>query len=177
MGCISGFGTKFVARTAGWAILTMMVGGGAVSAQNDVARNSVAPAAPAIIAEESKKAKITVIIDGLRSQKGNVLVCLSTDAKQFPDCSKDKQARQLKVAASAAKMVVFENVVPGRYALALVHDENSNEKMDLRLFLPREGFGMSRNPKIRFGKPKFKNSQFDVKSNDIRHNIKMKYIL
>ncbi len=123
------------------------------------------------------KASVKVNISGLRNQKGDVIICLSSNAKAYPDCNKDKTARKQKIPASNGSSVIFENVDPGVYALALVHDKNRNGKMDIALFLPKEGFGMSNNPKVRAGKPKFKNSQFTVGTEDIVHNIKMRYIL
>lgn len=122
-------------------------------------------------------ATVDIAISNLRSEKGDVLVCLSKNPKYFPDCTKDQSARKIKVAASNAGNVQIANVKPGTYAVALVHDENSNGKMDLRLFLPREGFGFSRNPKIGMGPPKFKSAQFTVERTDLNYAVKMKYIL
>lgn len=48
--------------------------------------------------------------------------------------------------------------------------------MDMRLFLPREGFGFSRNPAIGMGAPKFKSASFPV-SGEGAQMIKMKYML
>ena len=47
-------------------------------------------------------ASINVSISNLRSTKGDVLVCLSTNPKYFPDCRKDDKARKIKVAAADA---------------------------------------------------------------------------
>ena len=64
----------------------------------------------------------------------------------------------------------------GTYAIAVVHDENSNNKMDLAIFLPKEGFGFSRNPTITVGAPSFKSASFAV-TGDTAQSIKMKYML
>ncbi|QTD56750.1 DUF2141 domain-containing protein [Parasphingorhabdus cellanae] len=122
-------------------------------------------------------ASVDISVSNLRSKKGDVLVCLSNNPKYFPDCTKDKTARKIKVAASSAGNVQIANVKPGTYAVALIHDENANGKMDMRLFLPREGFGFSRNPKIGMGPPKFKSAQFTVESSNLNYAVKMKYIL
>ncbi|MEM8919176.1 MAG: DUF2141 domain-containing protein [Pseudomonadota bacterium] len=122
-------------------------------------------------------ATLDISITNLRSQKGDILVCLSNNPKYFPDCRKDDQARKLKVAATKASNISITDVAPGTYAVALVHDENANGKMDMRLFLPREGFGFSRNPKIGMGPPKFKSAQFTVGTDDANYAVKMKYIL
>ena len=60
--------------------------------------------------------------------------------------------------------------------IAVVHDENSNNKMDTAIFLPKEGFGFSRNPTITVGPPSFKSASFAV-AGDMRQSIKMKYML
>ncbi len=124
-----------------------------------------------------QKASVIVNISGLRNTKGHILICLSSNKKEFPDCRKDTKARKKKILAKNNSKVIFENVEPGVYALALVHDKNSNDKMDIALFLPKEGFGMSNNPRVRAGKPKFKNSQFTVSNANVVQNIIMKYIL
>jgi len=104
------------------------------------------------------------------------LVCLSASPKYFPDCSKDESARKLKISATQADSIHIAGVKPGTYAVALVHDENANGKMDMRLFLPREGFGFSRNPKIGMGPPKFKSAQFTVGADDTHYAVRMNYI-
>ncbi|MEW4467300.1 DUF2141 domain-containing protein [Parasphingorhabdus sp. JC815] len=129
------------------------------------------------VAAPEPTATLDILISGLRSTKGNVLVCLSSNPKYFPDCGKDKEARKIKVPTSNASHLQIKKVMPGTYAVALIHDENSNGKMDMSLFLPREGFGFSRNPKIGMGAPKFKSAQFTVGSENLNYTVKMKYIL
>ena len=120
--------------------------------------------------------KVEVSVTGLRSVKGQLLVCLTTNPKAFPDCSKDKASVHLAVKAGQAAMFTIAAPADGTYAIAVVHDENSNDKMDLALFLPREGFGFSRNPAIGMGAPKFASASFAV-TGDTRQAIKMKYLL
>jgi len=107
---------------------------------------SLAAAAPA--------PSLEVAVDGLRSQRGNLLICLTRDRRHFPDCSGDPQARKLTVAA-AAHAARFDDLPAGAYALSLIHDENGNGKLDTRLGIPREGVGFSRNPRLMFGPPGF----------------------
>jgi uncharacterized protein (DUF2141 family) len=169
MGYIFAFGTRSAARISGLPMLgavSVLLAGASASA-------SEAPAAVAPVISAS----IDLAITGLRSEKGNVLVCLSANPEYFPDCTKDKYARKLKVSATQANNIQIAGVKPGTYAVALVHDENANGKMDLRLFLPREGFGFSRNPKIGMGPPKFKSAQFTVGTTDAHYAVRMKYIL
>ncbi len=120
---------------------------------------------------------IDVTLSGLRNAKGQVLVCLATNPKSFPDCSKDPGAQKKSVPATNGSTVRFTGVGPGTYAIAIVHDENANNKMDLSLFLPKEGWGLSRNPKTRMGKPKFSSSAFLVGDAYLLFPITVKYML
>jgi len=120
--------------------------------------------------------EVDVSITGLRNSRGQVLVCLTTNPKAFPDCSKDKASVRMAVATSAAAHFKIAAPANGTYAIAVVHDENSNNKMDLAIFLPREGFGFSRNPTITVGAPSFKSASFVV-TGDTAQTIKMKYML
>jgi uncharacterized protein (DUF2141 family) len=170
MAYIFAFGTRSAARISALPILA------AVSVLL-LGANASASEAPVVLVAPAISASIDLAITGLRSEKGNVLVCLSANPKYFPDCSKDKNARKLKVSAIQADAIQIANVKPGTYAVALIHDENANGKMDLRLFLPREGFGFSRNPKIGMGPPKFQSAQFTVGAQDAHYAVRMKYIL
>lgn len=95
---------------------------------------------------------VDVSVTGLRNTKGQILVCLTTNPKAFPDCSKDKGSVRMAVKAADAGDFAVRAPATGTYAMAVVHDENSNNKMDTAIFLPKEGFGFSRNPTITVGR-------------------------
>ncbi len=171
MDYISVFGIRSAVLILGWGI--------SGTAVTNAAAINISPVSAMAMQQivDTQNASVTVNISGLRNLKGQILICLSSNEKEFPDCRKDETAQKKNIPAAHNSQVVFENVAPGDYALALVHDKNSNGKMDLALFLPKEGFGMSNNPKVRMGKPKFKNSKFTVGNDNIVKDIKMKYIL
>ena len=74
-------------------------------------------------------------------------------------------------------MLDFGIVAPGRYALSLFHDENSNGKLDTLMLMPREGFGFSRDAPVRFGPPKFSAAEFTVSGAAQRQTVRMRYML
>lgn len=121
-------------------------------------------------------ATLDVSVGGLRSQRGNVLICMTSAPQHFPKCDRDPTARKLTLTASQADRFRFSDVAPGTYAIALIHDENANGKLDTRLIVPREGFGFSRNPAIAFGPPSFGAAQFRVGTADTSQSIRMKYM-
>jgi uncharacterized protein (DUF2141 family) len=128
------------------------------------------------MASVPQAATLDVSVTGLRSAKGNVLVCMTANPKFFPACDKDPKRYRLTVAAADAGSIALPGVAPGTYALAMVHDENANNKMDMRLFVPREGFGFSRNPKIGMGPPSFQSVKFAVGADDVALPVRMKYL-
>lgn len=152
MACISGCGTKFAARTAALGLLL----------------------AGTIAAAEPSSLDLRIV--GLRSLKGNILICLTTNGGAFPNCAKDPQAHKTIVPAAKAALVHFSDLAQGNYAVALIHDENANGKLDTALMIPREGFGFSNNPAIGFGPPKFAAARFAVGSGETTQSIKMKYM-
>lgn len=65
----------------------------------------------------------------------------------------------------------------GGYAIAVIHDENGNGKLDTFAGIPREGFGFSRNPPVRFGPPRFAAARFTIDHDGVKQEIRMKYLL
>ncbi len=124
----------------------------------------------------AEPASLDLSITGLRSLNGNVLVCLTANAKAFPNCEKDAQARKAVVPAAKAANIHFADLAPGIYAIALVHDENANGKMDLAIMIPREGYGFSRNAMGSLGPPKFAAAQFGIAPGENAHGVKVKYM-
>jgi uncharacterized protein (DUF2141 family) len=125
----------------------------------------------------SAPGSIDAAVEGLRSGKGQVIVCLTMRPDHFPDCHDDPQARRLTVPTEQAGKLRFTDLPTGGYAIALIHDENGNNKLDTMFGIPKEGFGFSRNPVIRFGAPKFAAARFDVTSGTTHETVRVKYML
>jgi len=128
-------------------------------------------------ANASEASSILVEIDGLRSNRGQIMACMTANPKTFPDCQKDPYARHLTVPAANGETVQFRDVPQGRYAIALFHDENGNGRMDKMMMLPKEGFGFSRDAPLQFGPPRFGAASFQVGPAQLKTAIKVRYIL
>ena len=102
---------------------------------------------------------LTVEFTNLRNNTGNLLYELF-DAKQ-------KSLKVGTVDISNNKcVVVFENLKPAKYGVNFIHDENKNKKLDTKmLMIPKEGFGYSNNPTVKFGPPAYEKWIFEVKEN------------
>ena len=120
--------------------------------------------------------EVSATVTGLRSVKGQVLACLTQSASRFPNCERDPDARRLIVPASQHIELHFSAIPAGTYAIALIHDENGNGKLDKRLIMPAEGFGFSRNAPVRFGPPSFASAAFTVDGGGAHQAIRMRYL-
>lgn len=116
-------------------------------------------------------------ITGLRSAKGQVIICLTNRPDRFPSCQNDPQAHRQRVPAAALRDIRFEGLPSGDYAIAMIHDENGNGRLDTLMGMPREGFGFSRNPAIRLGPPRFAAARFAVGSGTSDETVRVKYML
>lgn len=119
---------------------------------------------------------LSVDLTNLRSHKGSVRVCLTADPQNFPACIDDAQAVTRSVPAAAGSLR-FDGLTQGDYAVAVIHDENNNRKLDTFAGIPREGFGFSRNPAVSFGPPRFAAARFTLTGDADRQQIKMRYLL
>ncbi|SFS06039.1 DUF2141 domain-containing protein [Sphingomonas jatrophae] len=130
----------------------------------------------AALSGASPTAGVEVPLSGLRSTKGEIRACLTANPGKFPDCQTDPAARRLSVPADG-RALRFDGLASGNYAVALIHDENGNRKLDTFAGLPREGFGFSRNPAIRFGPPRFDAARFTLDNRMIAEPVTVRYLL
>lgn len=120
---------------------------------------------------------LTIVIEEIRSDNGNIRVHLYEFDNQnsFPD--KSSQANMLIIANinGGRAIAKFANLSPGTYAFTIHHDENLNVKMDRNLIgLPTEGWALSNNVKPLFKLPNFNECSFELRSNR-KISIKINY--
>lgn len=120
-------------------------------------------------------ASLDVGVDHLRSARGMIRVCLTADPDNFPACVDDAHAVARSVPA-ADQHLRFDGLPRGSYAVAVIHDENGNHRLDTFAGVPREGYGFSRNAPVRFGPPKFAAARFDLTGDANGQQIRMRYI-
>ena len=123
-------------------------------------------------------AELQISIDGMRSTKGAIILCLTRRPQQaFLTCGQDPARVTRTVAADKAKRIDLKDLATGDYSLLVIHDENRNGKLDKMFGMPREGFGLSRNPAIRMGPPHYADVHFAVPAGQSAQAIKLKYLL
>ena len=130
---------------------------------------------PLALTATAPVARLDVSIDHVRSDRGLIRVCLTADPDNFPACVDDADAITRSVSANV-RDIRFMGLPYGNYAVAVIHDENSNAKLDTFAGIPREGFGFSRNPVVRFGAPRFAAARFAIDGDAQMQQIRMRYI-
>ncbi len=81
----------------------------------------------------------------------------------------------IKVRATKARCD-FEDIPPGTYALAVIHDENMNGKLDTNwLGVPTEGYGFSNDAKALLGAPSFSAASFPYDGQNLELTISLHY--
>lgn len=119
--------------------------------------------------------KLEIALTGMRSANGEVRLCVWHGPSAFPGgkCAGDS----IVVPAATPRVTVEVPLLPGDYAVSLLHDENGNGKLDKNMLgIPVEGVGFSQNPKLAFGPPSYQAVRFDV-AHDTVEAIHMKYFL
>lgn len=104
-----------------------------------------------------------------------IQLCVTADPAHFPDCSKADALK--RTVPASARTVRLEGLAPGSYAVSLFHDENQNGRLDTLFGIPREGFGFSRNPVVRFGPPRFDAARFEMTAPTTEQAIRLRYLL
>lgn len=109
---------------------------------------------------------LKVSIATLDTSKGRVAIALYSDRDAFLNFENSHDS-QIIEASNPLKEVVFTNLKEGTYAVAVYHDINNNGILDTNwIGIPKEPIGVSRNVKSRFGPPRFKECQFEVRKDE-----------
>jgi uncharacterized protein (DUF2141 family) len=99
--------------------------------------------------------RLEVVVSGVTSAEGNVLVAIYQEASSFPKFGKVFRNGKAPAEMGETK-VVLEDLPAGQYALAVFHDENGNDALDKNwLGLPKEDYGFSMAKTKAFGPPSF----------------------
>jgi uncharacterized protein (DUF2141 family) len=114
-------------------------------------------AAPAVLQAQSQSCKFVAHISGFRNMKGDAGAVLFKTTDGWPeDLNKAFKHGPFPIVDGKAT-VTFDDVPAGAYAFAVIHDENSNHKLDRNFIgIPKEGFGFANNPHVNLSTPSFK---------------------
>jgi uncharacterized protein (DUF2141 family) len=120
---------------------------------------------------------ISLVVTGIKSSKGQLIVSVFKNNESFRKEQPAKAVMFSKAAVVNGMMKVSLSLEPGTYGLALVDDEDSNAKMKKGMLgIPKEGFGFSNFYLSGMSRPSFNDFKFDVKNTPVKLESKMRYM-
>lgn len=131
----------------------------------------------AIVLAQSSCPGIHVKILSIRNSTGAVACALFESPAGFPTefLHSATNIMMIKIKDTQARCD-FEDIPPGRYALAVIHDENMNGKLDTnRLGIPTEGYGFSNDAKAFLSAPSFRAASFSYDGRNVDMTISLNY--
>jgi uncharacterized protein (DUF2141 family) len=129
-------------------------------------------AAPPLMA--SDLATLSVTIEGIRSDQGEIRLALYADRQGFRN--EEQSLRLVTQAAEPGSITLNLPPMPAAdYAIIAYHDEDSNGRLNRRFgMFPTEGYGLSANPRLS-GPPSFNDARFSVSAPHTAITIQLNY--
>ena len=132
---------------------------------------------PAAAIAQSPCPGIHVTILNIRNSIGTVACALFDSPEGFPTefLLSATNVMVIKIRKSQARCD-FEDIPPGKYAMAVIHDENMNGKLDANwLGIPTEGYGFSNNATGALGPPAYSAASFRYDGQTVQLTMRLKY--
>jgi uncharacterized protein (DUF2141 family) len=123
----------------------------------------------------ARAADLTLRIEGVRSDVGDIYVALFDSAKNWPDGDRAEHQSKVK-AASGTVVTVISGLRPGTYAIGGFHDENGNGELDKNFIgVPTEGFFVSTVNGMVLSTPDFAEVAFSLPPEGAAVTLRMRY--
>lgn len=115
---------------------------------------------------------LTVVVENIKTNEGEVLAGLY---------SRDTFMKtEAEFGASSAKIedgkvtLVFREIPAGTYGLSVLHDKNSNGRMDFEATgMPQEDYGISNNIFNPYGPPRWEDARFEIGDAEMEIIVKL----
>lgn len=127
--------------------------------------------------EQEVTFNLTIEVNELRNSDGTVQFALYNRADAFPDEHFKKYFKVLtEKIINGSSSVTFENLPEGKYAINILHDENTDGRINKGLILPKEGIGFSNYESLGFSnRPSFDRAYINL-SGDLKIHVKIIYL-
>jgi len=130
-----------------------------------------------VASAEPSQPGIHVEILGIRNSIGAVACALFESAEGFPKEFVRFASNLMMVKVRAAKATCnFEDISPGTYAIAVIHDENRDGELATNVIgVPKEGYAFSNDAKGMLGPPSFEAARFSYNGERLNITITLQY--
>ncbi len=111
--------------------------------------------------------ELKIYVKNIKNDLGSIHYALYDDPKNFPDKDGRVMGGNKSVREVVSNGISIKSLNESYYAVAIYHDENSNQKFDTFFSLPTEKYGFSNNAPVFFGPPSFEDASVYIKKNNI----------
>ncbi len=130
---------------------------------------------PILFSQPDSLATLEVTFTGIRSTTGQIAIGINDSPEGWPRSPK-LDPNWLKSKKPDGTMTVRIPDLPyGTYAVSALDDENKNLEMDTFLGIPQEGYGFSRDAKVKLSPPKFEDCEFKIDKPLVKITIQFRY--
>lgn len=121
------------------------------------------------VAQETSGNTVTVTIENVLSDGGTILGSLHSEDTFM----KGPGINNAMAPAQAGEVsLTFENVLPGNYAIMVMHDANDNKQMDMDPSgMPKESYATTGEMNL-YGPPTFEGAKFEINGADQEFRIR-----
>ena len=120
---------------------------------------------------------VNVKIQNISNNTGVIACAIFESEEGFPKKFL-KFASKVMITQITGKDASFEfsDILPGKYAIAVIHDENYNGKLDTNwLGIPKEGYGFSSGAEVTLSAPSFSDAVFSYDGGHLQMSISLNY--
>ncbi len=157
-------------RVGAMTLLGAVTGCGGTTASRPAPKPTASASAP------TTRGTITVTVEGLHNDKGQLIGFLYNDEDAFPTKMDQAVRRTRSTQLTGPKVALtFENVPGGTYAVAVIHDENGDGELERNFIgIPSEGVGASNRATATLGPPSWDDAKFEV-AGDAKTTVDIRY--
>jgi len=120
---------------------------------------------------------LKINVTGIRNPSGSIVLAFYNTNESF---EKEKALFIKKISKSGlvngTLSITYNDLKSGTYGIAILDDENNNDKMDYGWFLPKEGFGFSNYYHTGLTRPTFDKFDFVLSGDTKTVEIKVRYL-
>ncbi|MFT3909671.1 MAG: DUF2141 domain-containing protein [Ferruginibacter sp.] len=102
---------------------------------------------------------LVINVPNIKNKKGNIQVKIYNNDKSFPKANEQYREAVFKISDIPGPYLI-KDLPKGIYAIAILHDENSDKKCNTNMLgIPKEGYGFSNNFRPILSAPVFKDCE------------------
>ena len=118
---------------------------------------------------------LKIHVTGFRNEKGRAGGTIFASPEGWPENTSKAVVHGGFPIEDGQATEVF-HLPAGKYAIAVMHDENGNRKLDRNfLGIPKEGFGFANNPRVFMSAPSFQAASTQVSCPETQLDIRLIY--